>query len=155
MKMRKVHAGSKFYFGQDVLAGADLMTEGEDILLAGVDMPAVTGLIGQDGHRIRQGIPVLVSDGDLLPRQINVPGIESHQLPDGNDIPPMDPAEQIAGQHPLPLLQRDQHLGGRPILQHQPGIILPGLDIDDLPQIHFYESAFMTNKEKGLHATPI
>lgn len=127
-----------------------------DVLIRATAMLAMERFIGQNGHRIGQGISVLIADGDLLPRRkINIFGIESHELPDGNDIPSMDPAEQIAGQHPVPLLQRNQHLRGRPFLQHQPGIILPGLDIDDLLKIHLYKSALMTNKEKRLHSTPI
>jgi hypothetical protein len=60
----------------------------------------------------------------------------------------VDTTEEIAGQQPFPLLQRDEHQGRGSFFEDQPGVILPGLDVEDMPEIHFHKSSFVTNKEK-------
>ena len=121
-------------FGEDVLVGA---TDGFTHLF-----------VGQDGHDIREGIPVLFTDGYFFPGEIDVFIIERHDLLDGDDVAAMDATKEIAGQQPFPLFQRDEHQGGRSFFEDQPGIILPGLDIEDMPEIHLHKSTFVTDKEE-------
>jgi hypothetical protein len=61
----------------------------------------------------------------------------------------VDAAEQITGQQLFPLLERDQHQGGCwSVFENQPGIVLPGFDVKDVPEVHFHEFTFMTDKEE-------
>ena len=107
-------------------------------------------LIHQDSHHFRQSTPILLPDRYLLPRQIDILVVKGLHLPDGNDIAPVDATKHLPRQHPLPLLQRHEYHDRRPVLHHQPGIILSGLDIQDLPKVDFHIPAFMADKEKGL-----
>lgn len=115
-------------------------------------MPA-QGNVRQNSHRIRKRIAVLLADGDLFAEDIDLLVVEGAQLLDGNDITPVDAAKLVGRQQPFPLFQRDKDQSGGLVLQYQPGIIFPGLDVDDMPEFHLYISPFMTNKEKGLHST--
>ena len=108
-------------------------------------------IIHQDRHRLRQRPPILLPDRYLLPRHVSIFVVERLHLLDGNDITPVDPTKHLPRQHTLPLLQRYEHHHRRPVVHHQPGIILPGLDIQDLLKVDLHVPAFMANVEKGLH----
>jgi hypothetical protein len=108
-------------------------------------------LIHQDSHHFRQSTAILLPDRYLLPGQIDILVVKGLHPPDGNDIAPVDATKHLPRQHPLPLLQRHEYHDRRPVLHHQPGIILPGLDVQNILKVNFYVPAFMANKEKGLH----
>ena len=104
--------------------------------------------IDEDGDCVGKCIAILLADGDLFSRQLDMFVVEGDDLFDGNDIAAMDATEEIAGQQLFPLFEGDQHQGRRPVFENETGVILPGLDEEDMPEIHFHESSFMTDKEK-------
>lgn len=136
------------------MRGSELQL-GKDILMDGTKRWPYR-LLGQDRHRIRQGIAVLLADSNILAaREIDGLIVEGHQFPDGDDIPAMDPAEKVAWQESFPLFEGAQDQDGRLVFQHQPGIVLLGLDVDDIVEIHLYIPAFTANKDKRLHSTVV
>ena len=130
------------------MAGAALILEfqfGEDVLVA----EGFAGqLVGENGDGVRQCIAVLLADGYFFVWEVDEFVVEGLDLSDGNDITPVDAAEEVPGKEPVPLLQchQDQERGS--VLQDQPGIVFPGFDVDDLAEIDFYISALMTDKEE-------
>ena len=108
-------------------------------------------VVAENGHYMGQSIPILLADGDLLAREIYVLIVKGKYLVEGNDIAPVYAAEFVTGQQFFPLLERDQYHRGGPVFQNQPGIILPGFDIKNMPEFNFHKSAFLADKEKRLH----
>lgn len=105
-------------------------------------------LIGQDRHGAGQRAPVLLAYRDFLAPQEYTVVVERRDLLDRDYITPMDAAELVPGQQPVPLFEGDQHQYGRTILLNEPRIVFARLDVQDVPEFHFHILTFMTDKEK-------
>jgi len=103
-----------------------------------------------NGHGVSKGVLILFADSDIPPGHIHELIVERKDTLHRNDRSPVDPAEQVGRQDPLPLLQAYEH-HDRPVRQHQAGVILTGFNTKDTVKIDFYISAFLANKEKRLH----